>query len=1090
MLQSANRLGRPISVALLLGIAAWASLASRAASADPDLADAAASLLKRSCVDCHGDAHQEAGVNVERLLAEPDFAGSFRAWRKMSEMLESGKMPPADAPQLEPGERNQLIAAIGSQLRKAAARYAADPGPASLRRLTSAEYGYTIRDLTGFDLGVEDDFVSDAVGGEGFTNIASVQFLEDSTLQRYLAAARKVAEHAVVGAGPLRFSSDPGQTGCELSAIRRIQQIYREHGFRTAAGEGGEAFGLERYGRALLVAWQHRFRDELGRPDATLASLAAEEKLDPRFAEYIWSVLTAAPRRAPSSIIVERWRNLPSPQNLPRSAPPEPLMRAAGNRIGDELVELQSRFGQNPDAKEEARILAADAFDVRLTQLFEMNVNWPPGTDVAHVSISVTPVQDDAKLEPVVIWRRADIQFRIPDRVLADPQPLRHFLTAGGVERLKFGIHPQGASIGENDFVTTGTEPVTFELPVPPGARSAALTVTAELDIAGGDDGIVRCTLSQREDTDQGKSVSALLANPEHPSFAEWKAGVLEFARLLPQVSHREPAPSDRDPVPFPFDGSYNHPERNHFHARIKYHRDDRFLVEHVLDDDARRQLDQAWADLLGSFDYHQALLDFVCNKYQLNLDRHKIGQPAAIPEAAIPTEVRNYIRDLHEEYRAVRQAFAAAESGHVVDVVELAGRAWRRPLRQEDRRRLRGFYQRLREEERLAHRPAIRALLARVLTAPEFLFRVETATAEDASPQRLSDWEIANRLSYFLWSSLPDEPLRRAAAAGQLQNSQHIIRQTRRMLRDPKAKRLAAEFFAQWFGFYQFDRYRGVDEQRFPDFTDEVRTAMHQQAVAFFEHIVREDRPVSEILSADYGFLDSRLARFYGSHAPAEDVPMQKVALENTHRGGLLGLGAVLTVTSAPRRTSPVKRGDWILRRVLGTPVPPPPADAGSIAADEVNAEGLTIRQQLAVHRRQASCNNCHARIDPLGFALEHFDAVGRWRDRYQNGAPIDASGETRDGTTISGADGLRDYLAKQQDQFRRNLCTKLVGYALGRRESIADVQLIDNMSAALAEDERLSSAIETLVVSRQFRYRRGAATSPTNEDGAGHDD
>ena len=194
------------------------------------------------------------------------------------------------------------------------------------------------------------------------------------------------------------------------------------------------------------------------------------------------------------------------------------------------------------------------------------------------------------------------------------------------------------------------------------------------------------------------------------------------------------------------------------------------------------------------------------------------------------------------------------------------------------------------------------------------------------------------------------------------------------------------------------------------------------------------------------------------------------------------MGLGAVLTVTSAPLRTSPVKRGDWVLRRIMGTPVPPPPADAGSLPGEDVLADGLTVRARLEAHRSDASCLNCHSRIDPLGFALEQYDTLGRWRETYRDGQTIQTSGKLYDDSLISGTDGLRAHLKKQEHLFQRTLCTKLVGYALGRRESISDVQLIEQLMVGISDDDRFSALVERLVHSRQFRYRRSVSDPSTD--------
>ncbi|MGH9719202.1 MAG: DUF1592 domain-containing protein, partial [Bryobacteraceae bacterium] len=374
-------------------------------------------------------------------------------------------------------------------------------------------------------------------------------------------------------------------------------------------------------------------------------------------------------------------------------------------------------------------------------------------------------------------------------------------------------------------------------------------------------------------------------------------------------------------------------------------------------------------------------------------------------------------------------------------------------------------------------HRKAIRALLARILVAPAFLYRVEQA-ADTAPVKPLSSWEMASRLSYFLWSSIPDDELRRAAAAGELNDAQHLRRQVKRMLADPKARRLSTEFFGQWLGFYHFDQHRGVDTGRFPEFTDEVKTAMYDEAVSFFEHIIRKERPVREILAADYTFLNRALAKHYGVKKDVkatEGVEMVEGA-NAFQRGGLLRLGALLTATSAPLRTSPVKRGDWVLRRVLGTAVPPPPADAGSIPADDKLFGGLSVREKLEAHKRNATCANCHVRIDPLGFPLERYDSIGRWRDKYPDGKPIDDLAALPDQTEVAGVEGLLKYLQAQEKQVLRTLSNKLLGYALGRTIQASDQLLIDRMAGA-GGSAGFSQLATEIVVSRQFRHISAAA-------------
>jgi hypothetical protein len=335
----------------------------------------------------------------------------------------------------------------------------------------------------------------------------------------------------------------------------------------------------------------------------------------------------------------------------------------------------------------------------------------------------------------------------------------------------------------------------------------------------------------------------------------------------------------------------------------------------------------------------------------------------------------------------------------------------------------------------------------------------------------------MASRLSYFLWSSIPDDELRRAAAAGELTSAPQLQKQVRRMLADPKARRMSTEFFGQWLGFYHFDHYRGVDTGRYPEFTDEVKSGMYDEAVSFFEYIIRNDRPVHEILYADYDFLNKPLAKYYGG--PVDPIKSSGAVemVQNAsayQRGGALRLGAVLTSTSAPLRTSPVKRGDWVLRRILNTPTPPPPADAGSIPSDDKMFGGLSVRERLAVHKRNATCATCHTRIDPMGFPLEHYDSTGRWREKYSDGKPIEDTGEMRDKSQIPGVKGLLDYLTTQQDKVQLTLTRKLLGYALGRTVQGSDQLLVDRMVRA-GDKATIADLAALIVTSGQFRNVAG---------------
>jgi hypothetical protein len=532
--------------------------------------------------------------------------------------------------------------------------------------------------------------------------------------------------------------------------------------------------------------------------------------------------------------------------------------------------------------------------------------------------------------------------------------------------------------------------------------------------------------------------------------------------------------------VPLPFDNTYNSPEHDAFVMKVKYQRTDDFFTNNMVDGADRAALEHAWTDLFGSWPYHDAYLGMLLDHYEVKTGSRKIADmtPAAI--AALPEAARPHIRKLRAHYDAITARMLAGQGQHVDNVLALASRAWRRPLTATETAALRGFYRTSRTATRLPHDAAVRALIARVLMSPAFLYRVESAPR--GTEITLNDWELASRLSFFLWSSIPDEELRRAAAAKELSDPKKLAAQVARMTADPKARRLSTEFFGQWLGFYHFDEYRGVDTGRFPEFTDDVRRSMYEESVATFEYLVRERRPVKEILHADYAFLNKPLAKFYGIDeklAPTDEVKKVE-GTSKFDRGGALRLGSVLTTTSAPLRTSPVKRGDWILRRILSTPTPPPPPDAGTLPADDKSFEGQTLRQRLTAHKKDAKCASCHLRIDPLGFPLEGFDAVGRVRTTYSDGKPVDTTGEFRDKSTIVGAEGLLQYLARQDAKVMTTLSRKMIGYALGRNPQPADRRLIAEMVKA-GGNASFADLATQVVTSRQFRNRaRGADLPP----------
>lgn len=1042
--------------------------------AAPATSGPAAPPFKQFCFGCHGKAAM-GGLNLEQLSSKASIGEDFQHWEKVVAALEQKRMPPKQMPQPSDADRQGAIKWIRTRLGEYAAKHAGDPGKVTVRRLTSGEYAYSIRDLTGLDWKIDGESGTDSVGGEGFTNYGDVQFMADASLEQYLESAKKVADHAVIGAGPLQFFDDPGKSGFELSAIHRINSIYRANGFRTNSGEGGKPYGLERYTKVFFVAWRYKHRAALGEPKATLQSIAVREGISGRFAEHVWKVLQDATPTYPTSSIAAKWNAIPAP-----SADREKSL-AAGRSGADQVMQAVIAWpkwlfatgaaAEGGQGDERSIVMTEESLKVTPKHKFRFFVRGGRGQKSAKVFMSVEPANGATGEKPVVIWRNAMFRVRGRDRAAGEAKPLRAVLDEATIQRLGFGKLPDGTAIDTNDFATTGS--VSFDVAVPEGAFAGGLEIDAELAPGTSGNTVLRCVLSDTEDVTKGRPSWALLGDPKSPGFLSWRDGVIEFANALPLNSQGEATPSDKDPIPEPFNNVYNQPERDHFHVKAKYYRTDQFLVDHVLDDATRAKLDHAWNDLLSSFEYYDVLLRFTSDKLKLNLKK-TVAQLEDADVEAIPVEARKYVKQIRADYLAVQQAQLAGRPKHLDDAMRFAAKAWRRPLSDTEKDRLRAFYVKLTETDKLEHGKAIETLLSRVLVSPAFLYRLEQP-AKDAGVKPLSNFELANRLSYFLWSSVPDEELRRAAAAGELTTGPQLEKQVKRMLADPKARRFATEFFGQWLGFYRFDRYRGVDTTRFPEFTDEVKSAMYDEAIAFFEHIVRKDRPVSEILHANYTFVNKPLAKHYGIKKEVKSVrePELVEGANEYQRGGLLRLGAVLTATSAPLRTSPVKRGDWVLRRILGTPTPPPPADAGSIPADDKLFGGMTVFERLEAHKRNPTCASCHVRIDPLGFPLEKFDSVGRFRQTYSDGKAIRDNAELADQTPVAGVEGLLAYLKTQEPQVLKTMSYKLLGYALGRTVIVSDQPLVEKLTKA-GGDTTMSKLISEIVNSKQFRYRR----------------
>jgi hypothetical protein len=381
------------------------------------------------------------------------------------------------------------------------------------------------------------------------------------------------------------------------------------------------------------------------------------------------------------------------------------------------------------------------------------------------------------------------------------------------------------------------------------------------------------------------------------------------------------------------------------------------------------------------------------------------------------------------------------------------------------------GLYDKARSKG-MDHEASVKPMLTAVLISPRFLLRLETARPELKTPYGIDGYDLASRLSYFLWSSPPDETLLSLAEKGELSKTEVLEAQARRMLADPRSVALADNFMGQWL------QLRGLathtpDAKKFPAFTPTLRAAMKQELSLFLGDVIRKDRPLTELVDSDYTYVNEELARHYGIEG-VKGPEFRRVALKDHRRGGVITSAAVLMLQSDPERNNVPRRGNYIAASILGTPPPPPPPDIPALEDSKTAGKEQTLRQLLDLHRSKPECFTCHSRIDPLGFSLENFDAIGRWRD-VDAGAPVDASGVLPDGKTFTGPVELKQILIARRDEFTKTLTSNLLIYALGRglqRED--DCVLRAAQEAASKNDYKFSSLVVTIVKSFPFRNRR----------------
>ncbi len=1031
-------------------------------------------IVARYCHKCHGGGDAiEGDIDLAAIGTWDDAAQQPATWRLVAEMLGNRLMPPEDAEQPTDADRARLLEWLEDYLTTAAQAHSGDPGRVVLRRLSNAEYTYTLRDLTGIEsLDPAREFPADGAAGEGFTNTGSALVMSPALVTKYLDAAKEVARHAVLLPDGFRFSPDTTARDWTDEKLAQIREFY---GRFTDAGGGstvnlqgvvfdtnqGGRLPVEKYLAATLLE-----REALATGRKTIEAAAIEHHLNAKYLGLLWARLNGS---EPSQLLDDlrsRWR-----------AAKRADVAALANYVAAwqkslwtfSSVGLIGRVGGPKRWMEPVNPLAT-----RQEIKFKLPES-PEGADVT-ISLVVTDAGDGSESD-YVVWQsprlvaegRADLLLR--DVVRSTGEVTSRDGNASELQvELKpemFGRHPDGRAM----------EPAELCVRTP-----SVITVRLSADLAAGREFVATCVLD-KETGAEGSAQCAVVEGVPSPQAGLMRGEAKTGARSetwsggSPQVDYSVPILVTEGSTAqrrlqlafeefrqlFPPALCYTKivPVDEVISVTLFYREDDH-LVRLMLDESQARQLGRHWEELhfvsrdaLASVDAFAQLLEFATQD--------------ADPKAFEPMR-----QPIHDRAAAFRKLLTESEPRQLKALIDFAALTYRRPLTADETIALNRLYERLRKEE-IPHEDAFRLTLARVLVSPAFLYHIEKpAAGADQGP--VSDWELASRLSYFLWSSQPDAELRQAAADGRLREPSVLEAQTRRMLRDAKVRRLAIEFACQWLHVNDFEHLDEKSERHFPTFAS-LREAMAEESVQFFTDLFQHDRSVLDILDADYTFLNESLAEHYGIPGVTGADWRRVDGVKHHARGGVLAQATVLAKQSGASRTSPILRGNWISEVLLGERLPDPPKGVPPLPDDEAATEELTVRQLVEKHVRDPKCAVCHERIDPYGFSLEAFDAIGRHRTSDLGGRPIDTRVTMMDGTQFDGLDGLRNYLlTSRREAFLGQFCRKLLGYALGRSVQLSDEPLLNEMQSNLAaNDYKVDVAVNAIIQSRQFREIRG---------------
>ncbi len=1007
---------RLVLIALLV-LGCFIAPAMKAAPADRDaereFTDTVRPFLNTYCTSCHSGEKAAAQLDLRRYDTTTSVVDDYARWNRVMARLSAKEMPPHQMKQPSDEARQHVIDWIQATWKVEARKNDGDPGIVLARRLSNSEYNYSIRDLTGVDIRPAREFPVDPANVAGFDNSGESLTMSPALLNKYLQAAREVADHMFLNPNGFEFAPHPMlvETDREKYCIQQIVDFYARQ--------------ATEYADYFRAAYLYKHRAVFGTPKATLADIAAHNKVSARYLTTVYQALETKQDIGPLAKLQSMWRALPDPN-------------------AKQLDIASNGFGQMRD------------FVVRLRK----------DTSLKFASPKVKGL--NPATQPLMNWKnrayathRRDFD-RTALRVAGEPPPVEPIRPVG-----KGGLVGAGAN-GED--------------------VNALRAIAAQYD-------------SRMDNPD--------LAVPAGER-ARYDAAFTAFSAIFPDTFYvRERGrfyPDDTEDKGRLLSAG--------FHNVMGYTRDDAPLTELLLDDKGQKELEDLWTEFEFVADYTaRTYVEFFFNQSgevqgngresgtlrpsdaEVTAEKVILGFKKTYLEKAAETDATNEVAmqaiidhfdRVNGTIRGIERLRIESEPRQLEAFWKFASRAYRRPLSQSEHDDLLGFYRSLRGESGLTHEEAMRDLIVNVLMSPYFCYRIDLSnSARNAAPASaagggsvpLPDVALASRLSYFLWSSMPDEELLAHAAAGDLHKDAVLAAQVRRMMKDERSRGLATEFAGNWLDFRRFEENNTVDRDRFPGFGNELREAMFQEPIRYIGDVIRNDRSVLDMLYGNYTFVNRPLAKHYGM-PDVQGGPDAWVRIDNAgayQRGGLLPMAAFLTQNSPGLRTSPVKRGYWVARRVLGEIIPPPPPVVPELPKDEAKLDA-PLREVLAQHRNNPACSGCHARFDTFGLALEGFGPVGEARTKDLAGHTVDTQATFPGGSLGAGVAGLQTYIrANRQTNFIDNLSRKMLVYALGRSLILSDEPLVERMNAKLAAGGyRMSALVETIITSPQFLKKR----------------